>query len=77
MQTTLKALWSKGHKPFLMKSGDLKNCCIKFYQGTLKHQLCFGCSQAQRGLPVGFLLLWYSVLFTVKSLSLLYLLFIP
>ena len=28
------------------------------------------------GLPVGFLLLWYSVLFTVESLSLLYLLFI-
>ena len=30
--------------------------------------------RAHRGLPVGFLLLWYSVLFTVKSLSLLYLL---
>ena len=29
-----------------------------------------------RGLPVGFLLLWYSVSFTVESLSLLYLLFI-
>ena len=28
------------------------------------------------GLPVGFLLLWYSVLFTVVSISLLYLLFI-
>ena len=27
-----------------------------------------------RGLPVGFLLLWFSVLFTVESLSLLYLL---
>ena len=26
------------------------------------------------GLPVGFLMLWYSVLFTVESLSLLYLL---
>ena len=36
----------------------------------------FGCSQAHRGLPVGFLLLQYSVLFTVESLSLLYLLFI-
>ena len=37
---------------------------------------CFGCCQAHRGLPIGFLLLRYSVLFTVKSLSLLYLLFI-
>ena len=36
----------------------------------------FGCSQAHHGLPVGFLLLQYSVLFTVESLSLLYLLFI-
>ena len=31
---------------------------------------------AHRGLPVGFLLLQYSVLFTVESLSLLYLLVI-
>ena len=30
---------------------------------------CFGCCQAQPGLPVGFLLLRYSVLFTVESLS--------
>ena len=37
---------------------------------------CFVCCQACRGLPVGFLLLRYSVLFTVESLSLLYLLFI-
>ena len=37
---------------------------------------CFGCCQADRGLPVGFLLLRYSVLFTVESLSLLYLFFI-
>ena len=37
---------------------------------------CFGCCQAHRGLPSGFLLLRYSVLFTVESLSLLYLLFI-
>ena len=37
---------------------------------------CFGCCQAHRGLPVGFLLLRYSVLFTVEPLSLLYLLFI-
>ena len=32
--------------------------------------------RAHRGLPVGFLLLLYSVLFTVESLSLLYHLFI-
>ena len=32
--------------------------------------------RANQGLPVGFILLWYSVLFTVESLSLLYLLFI-
>ena len=37
---------------------------------------CFGCLWVHRVLPVGFLLLWYSVLFTVESLSLLYLLFI-
>ena len=36
---------------------------------------CFGSCQADRGLPVGFVLLWYSVLCTVESLSLLYLLF--
>ena len=33
---------------------------------------CFGCCGAHRGLPVGFLLLWCSVLFAVDSLSLLY-----
>ena len=37
---------------------------------------CFGCCQAHQGLPVGFLLLRYSVLCTVESLSLLHLLFI-
>ena len=37
---------------------------------------CFGCCQAHQGLPVGFLLLPYSVLCTVESLSLLYLVFI-
>ena len=35
---------------------------------------CFGCCQAHWGLPVGFLLLRYSVLYTVEPLSLLYLL---
>ena len=37
---------------------------------------CFGCCQSHRGLPVGILLLRYSVLFTVESLSLLFILFI-
>ena len=37
---------------------------------------CFGCCQAHQGLLVGFLLLRYSVLFIVESLSLLYLIFI-
>ena len=37
---------------------------------------CFGCLSGHRDLPVGFHLLWYSVLFTVESLSLLYLLVI-
>ena len=37
---------------------------------------CLVCGQAHWGLPVGFLSLRYSVLFTVESLSLLYLLFI-
>ena len=35
-----------------------------------------GCLQSHWGLPVGFLLLWYSVVCTDESLSLLYLLFI-
>ena len=37
---------------------------------------CFGCCQAHTGLPFGSLLLRYSVLFTIESLSLLYLFFI-
>ena len=35
----------------------------------------FGCCQPHWGLPVGFILLWYSALCTVGSLYLLYLLF--
>ena len=37
---------------------------------------CIGCCKARQYLPVGILLLRYSVLFTVESLSLLYLLLI-
>ena len=51
----------------LYDSSDLK---------TYGWSLIFGCCQAHRGLPVGFFLLLYSVLCTVESLSLLYLLFI-
>ena len=46
---------------------------------TCKHILLWACNmilgacRAHRGLPVGFLLLRYSVLFAVESLSLLYL----
>ena len=39
-------------------------------------KVIFDSIRAQRGLPVGFLLLRYSVLFTVESLFLLYLLVI-
>ena len=43
----------------------------------LSYRRCFGsCCQANWGLPVLFLLLWYSALCTVEPLSLLYLLFI-
>ena len=44
--------------------------------GEMVGAWCFGCCHAHQGLPVGFLLLWYSVSFTVKSLSLPYLLII-
>ena len=42
-----------------------------FFAGDMLASRCF-----TRGLPVGFLLLRYLVLYTVESLSLLYLLFI-
>ena len=38
---------------------------------------CYCWCQVHRDLPVGFLLLQYSVLYTVESLSFLYLLFVP
>ena len=44
-------------------------------RGLIKADALAVC-RAHRGLPVGFLLLWYSVLFTVESLSLLCLLVI-
>ena len=49
---------------------------LSFFDGTVG-AWCFGCCQAHPGLPaVRFLLLRYSALRTVESLSLLYLLFI-
>ena len=49
----------------------LKYLSIDAMVGDLR----FGRCQAHWGLPVGFLLLQYSVLFTVESLSSLYLIF--
>ena len=51
---------------------DLKTYLLMRWYGPDALAVC----RAHWGLPVGFLLLWYSVLFTVESLSLLYLLFI-
>ena len=50
----------------------LKKCSM----GEIVQARCFGCCQAHWGLPVWFLLPWYSGLFTVESLLLLYLFFI-
>ena len=52
---------------------DLKTYLMIIWEGPDALAVC----QAHWGLPVGFLLLRYLVLFTVESLSLLYLLFIP
>ena len=71
---------------FIQFSACLQNITVKKQEGSdLKiHVLmrwygphALAVCRAQQGLPVGFLLLRYSVLFTVESLSLLYLLFIP
>ena len=51
---------------------DLKTYLLMRWEGPDAFALC----RAHRGLPVGFLLLRYSVLFTVEPLSLLYLLVI-
>ena len=54
----------------LYDGSDLKTCPLMRWWGPGALPVC----QARRALPVGFLLLWYSVLFTVESLSLLCLL---
>ena len=56
----------------LYDASDLKTYLLMRWYGSNALAVC----QAHRGLPVGFLLLRSSVLFTVDSLSLLYLLFI-
>ena len=56
----------------LYDGSDLKTYLLMRWWGPDSLAVC----RAHRGLPVGFLLLRYSVLFTVESLSLLYLLVI-
>ena len=58
----------------LYDSSDLKTYLLM--NDEMVGAWCFGWCQAHRGLDVGFLLLRYSVLCTVESLSLLYRLFI-
>ena len=54
----------------LYDSFDLGTYLLMRWRGPDVLAVCW----AHRGLPVGFLLLWYSVAFAVESLSLLYLL---
>ena len=56
----------------LYDSSYLKTYLLMRWLGPDALAVC----RANRGIPVGFLLLRYSVLFTVESLSLLYLLVI-
>ena len=56
----------------LYDGSDLKTYLLMRWEGPDALAVC----RALRGLPDGFLLLRYSVLFTVESLSLLYLLVI-
>ena len=56
----------------LYNGSDLKTYLLMRWLGPDAFAVCW----AHRSLPVGFLLLWYSVLFTVESLKLLYLLVI-
>ena len=53
----------------LYDSSDLKTYLLMRWEGPDALAVC----RAYRGIPDGFLLLWYSVLFTVDSISLLYL----
>ena len=56
----------------LYDGSDLKTYLLMRWYGPDALAVC----RAHQGLPVGFLLLRYSVLFTIESLSLLYVLVI-
>ena len=60
------------HLLFFYDGSDLKTYLLMRWWGPDALAVC----RAHRGLPVGFLLLRYSVQFTVESLSLLFLLVI-
>ena len=63
-----------GRSDFRLYDGsDLKTYLLMIFGGGAD---ALAVCRAHRGLPVGFLLLQYSVLFTVEPLSLLYLLVI-
>ena len=68
--SSLNAHWGSDFR--LYDGSDLKTYLLVRWWGPDALAVCW----AHRGLPVGFLLLLYSVLFTVEALSLLYLLVI-
>ena len=72
-QLCFPLLLHTGGSDFRLYDGsDLKTYLLMRWEGPDALAVC----RAHRGLPVGFLLLRYSVKFTVESLSLLYLLVI-
>ena len=65
--------WHAGGSDFRLYDGsDLETYLLMRWLGPDALAVCW----THRGLPVGFLLLWYLVLFTMEFLSLLYLLVI-
>ena len=66
----LLLLHASGSDFRLYNGSDLKTYLLMRWLGPDAFAVC----RAHRSLPVGFLLLWYSVLFTVVSLNLLFLL---
>ena len=73
LATLLSSLIEHGGSDFRLYDGsDLKTYLFMRWYGPDSLAVC----QAHQGLPVGFILLWYSVLTTVEPLTLLYLLFI-
>ena len=72
-QLCFPLLLHAGGSDFRLYDGsDLETCLLMRWWGPDALAVC----QAPRGLPFGFLLLWYSVLLSVESLSLLDLLVI-